>query len=113
MDSSSNTLPDDPDVLKALLIAERQTLAIARADLVQAEALAAIAQAEVTDAYALIEELKLRIAKASRRSSLNSRRTCVSNMGGCRARAISPRRSITWCHAGKASPVSLMMAVSA
>jgi transposase len=64
MDSQSNALPDDPDMLKALLMAERQKLAIARAELLEAEALAAIAQAEVTDAYALIEELKLRIAKA-------------------------------------------------
>src|SRR5579859_2448661 len=64
MEMSSNTLPDDPDALKALLIAERQNLAIVRAELLQAEALAAIAQAEVTDAYALIEELKMRIAKA-------------------------------------------------
>lgn len=64
MDSQSNALPDDPDALKALLIAERQKLTIARAELLEAEALAAIARAEVTDAYALIEELKLRIAKA-------------------------------------------------
>ncbi|CCW19764.1 Mobile element protein [Sphingobium indicum BiD32] len=54
---SLEALPDDPDALKVLLISTR-------AELLQAEALAAIAQAQVTDAYAVIEELKLRTAKA-------------------------------------------------
>jgi hypothetical protein len=57
MDMSLEALPDDLGALKALLIAKHQSL-------LQAEALVAIAQAEVTEAYALIDELKLRIAKA-------------------------------------------------
>lgn len=45
---------------------QRKVLAVlmARAKALQAEALAAIAQAQVADAHAIIEELKLRIAKA-------------------------------------------------
>ena len=64
MDTPSEALPDDVDALKALLIVERHNVFIARAELLQAEALAAIAQAEVADARATIEDLKLRIAKA-------------------------------------------------
>ena len=59
-----DALPDDIDALKALLIVERHNAIIARAQLLQAEALAAIAQAEAADARAIIEDLKLRIAKA-------------------------------------------------
>lgn len=57
MDMTPEALPDDPDALKALLIS-------AHTELLVAQALTAIAQAEVTDAYAIIDELKLRIAKA-------------------------------------------------
>lgn len=64
MDMPDEALPDDVDALKALLIAERRNVVIARAELLQAAALAAIAQAEVADARAIIEDLKLRIAKA-------------------------------------------------
>ncbi len=64
MDTLSEALPDDVDALKALLIVERHNVLIARAELLQAAALAAIAQAEVADARAIIEDLKLRIAKA-------------------------------------------------
>ena len=59
-----DALPDDIDALKALLIVERHNAIIARAQLLQAEALAAIAQAEAADARAIIEDLKLRIDKA-------------------------------------------------
>src|ERR1700741_2777315 len=64
MDTSLEALPDDPGVLKALLILERRNVLVARAELLQAAALAAIAQAEVADAQAIIQDLKLRIAKA-------------------------------------------------
>lgn len=64
MDTPIEALPDDVDALKALLVVERQNVLMARAEMLQAEALAAIAQAQVADAHAIIEELKLRIAKA-------------------------------------------------
>jgi transposase len=64
MDASFEALPDDVDALKAALIAERRNVLVARSELLQAEALAAIAQAQVADAHAVIEDLKLRIAKA-------------------------------------------------
>jgi len=64
MDTPIEALPDDIDALKALLVVERQNVLMARAKVLQAEALAAIAQAQVADAHAIIEELKLRIAKA-------------------------------------------------
>lgn len=64
MDTPIEALPDDIDALKALLVVERQNVLMARAKALQAEALAAIAQAKVADAHAIIEELKLRIAKA-------------------------------------------------
>ncbi len=64
MDTSSEALPDDVDALKAALIAERRNVLVARSELLQAEALAAIAQAQVADAHAVIEDLKLRVAKA-------------------------------------------------
>ena len=64
MDTSLEALPNDLDALKALLIVERQNVIAVRAELLQAEALAAVAQAEVADAKAIIEDLKLRIAKA-------------------------------------------------
>jgi transposase len=57
MDMALKTLPDDPDALKALLISAHE-------ELLATQALVAIAQAQVTDAYAVIEDLKLRIAKA-------------------------------------------------
>ena len=64
MDTPFEALPDDIDSLKALLIVERHNVLVARAQQLQAEALAAIAQAEAADARAIIEDLKLRIAKA-------------------------------------------------
>jgi transposase len=64
MDTGAEALPDDVEALKALLIAERRTVLIGRVALLEAEALAAIAQAQVADAHALIDDLKLRIAKA-------------------------------------------------
>lgn len=64
MDTPFEALPDDIDALKALLIVERHNVLVARAQQLQAEALAAIAQAEAADARAIIEDLKLRIAKA-------------------------------------------------
>lgn len=64
MNTGIEALPDDIEALKALLIAERHTVLIARAAQLEAEALAAIAQAQVADAHAIIEDLKLRIAKA-------------------------------------------------
>lgn len=64
MDTPFKALPDDIDALKALLIVERHNVLVARAQQLQAEALAAIAQAEAADARAIIEDLKLRIAKA-------------------------------------------------
>ncbi len=64
MDTGAEALPDDIEALTALLIAERHTVLIARVALLDAEALAAIAQAQVADAHAIIEDLKLRIAKA-------------------------------------------------
>ena len=64
MNIGIEALPDDIEALKALLIAERHTVAIARAAQLEAEALAAIAHAQVADAHAIIEDLKLRIAKA-------------------------------------------------
>jgi transposase len=64
MNTGIEALPDDIEALKALLIAERHTVVIARAAQLEAEALAAIAQAQVADAHAIIEDLKLRIAKA-------------------------------------------------
>ena len=57
MDTSIEALPDDPEALKALVIR-------ARAELLETATLVAVARAEVTEAHALIEELKLRIAKA-------------------------------------------------
>jgi uncharacterized protein YukE len=57
MKTSAEALPDEVDALKALVVR-------ARAELIESEALVAITQAEVTEAYALIDELKLRIAKA-------------------------------------------------
>ena len=64
MDTPIEAFPDDINALKALLVVERQNVLMARAKALQAEALAAIAQAQVADAHAIIEELKLRIAKA-------------------------------------------------
>ncbi len=64
MDTGVEALPDDIEALKSLLIAERHTVVIARVALLEAGALAAIAQAQVADAHAIIEDLKLRIAKA-------------------------------------------------
>ncbi len=57
MNMSIEALPDDPEALKALVIR-------ARAELLETATLVAVARAEVTEAHALIEELKLRIAKA-------------------------------------------------
>lgn len=57
MSGSIEDLPDDVEVLRAALLAERQKVAVAQAD-------AAIAQAQLADAQAIIEDLKLRIAKA-------------------------------------------------
>ena len=45
MNTGIEALPDDIEALKALLIAERHTVLIARAAQLEAEALAAIAQA--------------------------------------------------------------------
>ena len=71
MDTLFEILPDDVEALKAALLAERlnarNALAAqlqAEAELLHAEAIAAIALADVAQARALIEELKLQIAKA-------------------------------------------------
>ncbi len=64
MDAPFEVLPDDVEALKAALLAERENVRVAQAAQLLAEAIAAIAQAEVTEARALIEDLKLRIAKA-------------------------------------------------
>jgi transposase len=59
MDAGSDTLPDDIDALKAALVAER-------AQRIAAEALAAAAQAKVSDDQVLIAHLKLQIEKLRR-----------------------------------------------
>ena len=67
MDTLFEILPDDVEALKAALLAERlnarNALAAqlqAEAELLHAEAIAAIALADVAQARALIEELKNR-----------------------------------------------------
>jgi transposase len=57
MSESIEDLPDDVEALRAALLAERRKVAVAQAD-------AAIVQAQLADAQAIIEDLKLRIAKA-------------------------------------------------
>src|SRR3954451_7532881 len=59
MDAGSDALPDDVDVLKAALVAER-------AQRIAAEALAAAAQAKGADDQVLIAHLQLQIEKLRR-----------------------------------------------
>ncbi|MDQ0839814.1 hypothetical protein [Sphingomonas faeni] len=71
------------------MIADRHTVLIARAVLPKAEALAAIAQAQVADANAIIEDLKLRIAKA--RQDNGKSRPCGAGHRPHRRPLIFPR----------------------
>jgi len=64
MDALFETFPDDVGALKAALLAERLNARNALAAQLHAEAIAAIALADVAQGRALIEELKLQIAKA-------------------------------------------------
>ena len=63
-DNLYDALPDDVETLKIALRTERENVRIARAAQLEAEAIAAIAQAQIADTGALIEHLKLSIAKA-------------------------------------------------
>jgi transposase len=64
MDALFETFPDDVEALKAALFTARLNARNALAAQFHAEAIAAIALADVAQGRALIEELKLQIAKA-------------------------------------------------